>query len=122
MSGFWIFVLVVLLPILLAGGVGWFVWTNWGQKFGKIRLGDTGGAFDADKPWIAYPVMAVSAVVAVVVSIPLVIGSLWRWASGLFGGGRRYTTRDSFARGRGDYAVVDPDEDELLGEDDDEEV
>jgi hypothetical protein len=37
-------------------------------------------------------------------------------------GGQRYTSRSSFARGRGDYAVVDDDEGELLGEDSDEEV
>jgi len=34
----------------------------------------------------------------------------------------RFTTRDSFARGRGDYAIVDEDEGELLGEESDEEV
>lgn len=66
--------------------------------------------------------MAISAVVAIVATLPMLLGSLWRSMSGLFGGGRRYTTRSSFARGRGDYAVVDPDEDELLGEDDDEEA
>jgi hypothetical protein len=38
------------------------------------------------------------------------------------GRGRRFTTRDSFARGSGDYAVVDTDEGELLGEDSDEDV
>ena len=38
------------------------------------------------------------------------------------GSGKRFTTRDSFARGTGDYAVVDTDEGELLGEDSDEDV
>jgi len=38
------------------------------------------------------------------------------------GGNRRFTTRDSFARGRGGYAVVDEDEGELLGDESDEEV
>ena len=38
------------------------------------------------------------------------------------GGAGPFTTRDSFARGRGDYAVVDEDEGELLGEDSDEDV
>jgi hypothetical protein len=38
------------------------------------------------------------------------------------GGSKRFTTRDSFARGRGDYAVVDDDEGELLGDESDEEV
>ena len=112
----------VFLPALVAGAVGWWVWRNWDGKFGQIRLGDGGGAFDADRPWIQYPVAAVSAIVAIASAIPLLLASMWRSASGLFGGGRRYTTRQSFARGRGDYAVVDPDEDELLGDDDDDEV
>ncbi|EFX03545.1 vacuolar protein sorting [Grosmannia clavigera kw1407] len=38
------------------------------------------------------------------------------------GGTRRFTTRDSFARGRGDYAAVDDDEGELLGDDSEDEV
>jgi hypothetical protein len=38
------------------------------------------------------------------------------------GRSRRFTTRDSFARGRGDYAIVDEDEGELLGDESDEEV
>ncbi|KAL9056411.1 MAG: hypothetical protein Q9206_002761 [Seirophora lacunosa] len=120
LGGFWIFILAVVLPFGIASAVGYWVWQNWDGKFGRIRLGEQGSAFDADRPWIKYPVLAVSGVVAVVAAVPLLVGSLWRWASGLFGGGRRYTTRGSFARGRGDYAVVD--EDELLGEDEDEEV
>ncbi|KAL8723989.1 MAG: hypothetical protein Q9166_008192 [cf. Caloplaca sp. 2 TL-2023] len=120
LSGFWIFILGVVLPVCLASAVGYWVWQNWHGKFGSIRLGDSGSPFDADRPWIKYPVAAVSGIVAVLAAVPLLLGSLWRWGSGLFGGGRRYTTRGSFARGRGDYAVVD--EDELLGEDEDEEV
>ncbi|KAL9601360.1 MAG: hypothetical protein Q9219_002536 [cf. Caloplaca sp. 3 TL-2023] len=123
LSGFWIFVLGVLLPVGVAGSVGYWVWRNWDGKFGRIKLGgDAGGsAFDAERPWVKYPVAAVAGIVAVLAAAPLLVGSLWRWGTGLFGGGRgRYTTRGSFARGRGDYAVVD--EDELLGEDEDEEV
>ncbi|KAL8916326.1 MAG: hypothetical protein Q9208_008593 [Pyrenodesmia sp. 3 TL-2023] len=120
LGAFWIFILAVVLPVGIASAVGYWVWQNWDGKFGRIRLGDQGSAFDADQPWIKYPILAVSGVVAVLAAVPLLMGSLWRWASGLFGGGRRYTTRGSFARGRGDYAVVD--EDELLGEDEDEEV
>ena len=122
LGGFWIFVLAVLLPAGIASAVGYWVWRNWDGKFGRIRLGDSGGAFDANRPWIAYPIMAVSAIVAVVAATPVLLGSVWRGVKGLFGGGRRYTTRDSFARGRGNYVGVDPDEDELLGEDEDEEV
>ncbi|KAL9613874.1 MAG: hypothetical protein Q9167_001611 [Letrouitia subvulpina] len=121
LSGFWIFVLAVLLPAGVAGGIGYWVWQHWDGKFGRIQLSDGGRSFDTDGAWVRWPVAVVSAVVAVVAAVPLLAGSLWRWASGLFGGrSRRYTTRSSFARGRGDYAVVD--DDELLGEDEDEEA
>ena len=81
--------------------------------------------WDADRPWIQWPVAIVSGIVAVLVAVPLVVGGLWRSVSGLWSGGagrRRYTTRQSFARGRGDYAGVDVDEDELLGVEEDDDV
>ncbi|KAF5011665.1 hypothetical protein FDECE_2240 [Fusarium decemcellulare] len=128
----WAIFFAVVIPIGLAAAVGWFVWRNWSGKFGQIRLGDNSSTFDSDQPWIKYPVIAISAVAAVVAAIPLVVTSLWRSTTGVYervqsrnrGGNwsRRYTTRDSFARGRGDYAVVDDDEGELLGEESDEEV
>lgn len=138
-SGVAIFFAVVI-PMALAGAIGWYVYTNWSGKFGQIRLGESSSTFDSDQPWVKYPVIAVSAVVAVVAALPVVFASLWRSATGAyervgggrgggggdrnwFGGGpRRFTTRDSFARGRGDYSTVDDDEGELLGEDSDEEV
>ena len=123
LSGFWFFVVVILLPAAAATAVGHWVWNNWGEQFGRIKLGsEPGGAFDTSKPWISYPIMVVSALVAVIAAVPLLISSLWRSARGAWGGGRRYTTRSSFARGRGDYAVVEPDEDELLGVEDDDDV
>ena len=68
--------------------------------------------------------LVISGLVAVAQAAPLLAISLWRSASAALGRGtnRRFTTRDSFARGRGDYAVVDEDEGELLGDDSDEEV
>ncbi|KAH7124018.1 vacuolar protein sorting/targeting protein 10 [Dendryphion nanum] len=123
-SGFGIF-LAVLFPFLAASGIGYYVWRNWDGKFGRIRLGEGGAS--GDSPWIQWPVAAISGLVAVVAAIPLLVGSLWRMASSRFGGsggygGTRYTSRSSFARGRGNYAVVDEDEGELLGEESDEEV
>jgi photosystem II stability/assembly factor-like uncharacterized protein len=121
LSGFWLFVVAFLFPVAVATAVGYWVWKNWGQQFGRIKLGaEPGGTFDTDNPWISYPIMAISALVAVMAAAPLLVSSLWRSARGAWGGGRRYTTRSSFARGRGDYAVVDPDEDELLGVEDDD--
>lgn len=111
------------IPIVVACAVGYWVWRNWEGKFGQIRLGEQ-SSFDGEAPWVKYPVMVIAALVAVVVALPILASSLWRSISGAFGRGRstRFTTRDSFARGRGDYAVVDDDEGELLGEDSDEEV
>lgn len=148
----------ITVPFAVAAAAGWWVYRNWNAKFGQIRLGDGGGqpgfgngAFDSDSPFVRYPIMAVSALVAVAGALPLVVAGLWRTgvaaldrlrsgggiggggggfsrlAGGSVGGGggggsRPFTTRDSFARGRGDYAAVDDDEGELLGEDSDEEV
>ncbi|KAI9838651.1 MAG: hypothetical protein M1819_004965 [Sarea resinae] len=129
----------ITMPICAAAAVGWWVWRNWDGKFGRIHLGDTasGAGFDGTNPLIRWPVVAVSGLVAVVATLPLLASSLWRSVAGLFGrggsgggygaiggggAGRRYTTRSSFARGRGDYAVVDEDEGELLGDESDEEV
>ncbi|KAK8137704.1 vacuolar protein sorting/targeting protein PEP1 [Apiospora sp. TS-2023a] len=128
----------VIIPIGLAAAAGWWVYNNWQSKFGQIRLGEQ-NSFSQEAPWVKYPVIAVSAVVAVVGALPLLASSLWRsagsfvkkatgrgdtsygWLRGS-GGPRRFTTRDSFARGRADYAIVDEDEGELLGDDSDEEV
>lgn len=128
----------VTVPISFAGAVGWYVWRNWQSKFGQIRLGEQGG-FEDEAPWVRYPVIAISAVVAVIGALPLLASSLWRSAGSAFdrfggrgrggsyswlrgNGPRRYTTRDSFARRRGDYDIVDEDEGELLGQDSDEET
>ncbi|KAI9681132.1 MAG: vacuolar protein sorting/targeting protein PEP1 [Caeruleum heppii] len=137
LSGLTLFFLV-LVPFGVAAAAGWWVWTHWDGKFGRIQLGSdpsTGGAtFDTggNSPWIQYPVMAVAVVVAVAAAVPDVLSRVWRYAQNKIGSrggyGRvgRYTTRDSFARGRGgDYDAVvgaDEDEGELLGEDSDEEV
>jgi len=113
----------ITLPVAAAAGVGYWVWRNWTHKFGQIRLGEQ-STFDGEAPHIKYPVMAISAIVAVAQALPLLASSLWRSASSAIGrgGSRRFTTRDSFARGRGDYAIVDEDEGELLGDESDEEV
>lgn len=120
-SGVAIFFAVVI-PIAAACGIGYYVYKKWDGKFGRIRLGEGGSG---ENPWIAWPVAAVSAVVAVVAALPLLLASLWRGIASRFGGaygGRTYTSRSSFARGRADYAAVDNDEGELLGDDSDEEV
>lgn len=137
-SGVGIF-FAVIIPIIIAVGAGWYVRENWRGNFGQIRLGET-NTLDQDSPIVKYPVIAVSAAVAVIGAMPLLIGSLWRSVSSALGGlsgrsgrgdyswlsrggaQRRFTTRDSFARRGGDYAVVDDVEGELLGDDSDEDV
>ena len=130
--------LVIILPVLAATGAGYWVYRNWDGKFGRIRLGEVGSGsssmiWDAGRPWIKYPVMAVAVVAAVLIALPDTARRVWRRVRSRFGrgsaagggssGARTYTTRSSFARGRGDYDVVtDTDEGELLGEDSDEEV
>ena len=121
-SGFGLFMAIVL-PFAAAGGIGYYVWRNWDGKFGRIRLGESGGAFDSESPWVKWPVAAISGLVAVVAAVPMLLASLYGLIAGRMGGGysgQRYTSRSSFARGRGDYAAVD--EGELLGEDSDEDV
>ncbi|TKA66018.1 hypothetical protein B0A49_09311 [Cryomyces minteri] len=123
-SGIGLFFAIVV-PFGAAAGVGYWVWKNWDGKFGRIRLGETMGSA-GESPWITYPVAAVSGLVAILAALPLLVASLWRSvasrARGSSYAGRTFTSRSSFTRGRGDYAVVDPDEGELLGEDSDEEV
>ncbi|KAF2750850.1 vacuolar protein sorting/targeting protein 10 [Sporormia fimetaria CBS 119925] len=127
-SGFGLFMAMVI-PFAAAGGIGYYIWRNWDGKFGRIRLGES-SSYGTESPWISYPIAVVSGAVAVVAAIPLLVGSLWRMVSSRFGRGssgygyvgQRYTSRSSFARGRGDYAVVDEDEGELLGEESEEEV
>jgi hypothetical protein len=113
----------IVIPLLAASGVGYYVWHNWEGKFGRIRLGDT-ASWDSDSPFIRYPVLFLSGAVAVIAALPLLATSLWRSISsrlGLGGGyGRVYSTRDSFARGRGEYSSVE--DGELLGEDSDDDV
>jgi len=122
----------IVIPIAAAAGAGYWVWKNWDGKFGQIRLGDNGGgglagAFDGEAPWIKYPVMALSGIIAVIAALPMVVGSVWKAVSTRLGRGgsrgsyaRPYTSRSSFQRGRGDYSVVDEDEGELLGDSDED--
>ncbi|OQO04227.1 hypothetical protein B0A48_10838 [Cryoendolithus antarcticus] len=124
----------ITIPIALASAAGYWVWRNWDGKFGRIQLGDGSagsgsGAFDRDAPWIKFPVLAISAIVAVLAALPMVAGSLYRTVATRFGRGgggrygpleRPYTSRGSFARGRGGYSVVDEEDEDFLGGEEDE--
>lgn len=115
----------IAIPIMVAGGVGYYVYTIWDGKFGQIRLGEspTGpqGLLSRDSVLITIPITIIAAVVAVAKTLPLLATSLWRSASGIARGRnypRPYASRGSFAARRGDYSSVVDDEDELLGVED----
>jgi len=119
------------MPILVFLGVIYFVWTKYQDRLrGSIRLGDATPSFSTDSNWVQYPIIALSAIAAVAMAIPSVLAGLFRTVTGRFGrggdsGARTYTSRNSFARGRGGYSRVAADtndENDLLGEDSDEEV
>ncbi|KAI9769703.1 MAG: vacuolar protein sorting/targeting protein PEP1 [Geoglossum simile] len=117
----------ITVPFLLSAAIGWWAYHNCDGKFGRIRLGDSAQAtFSSGSPLITYPVAVISAIVAILATLPLLVSSLWRSASSRLGGGSsvRYTTRSSLSRGRSDYAVVAEnysEDGELLGDDSDEE-
>lgn len=126
----------IFTPMAIFAAVVYFVWTRYQDRFrGQIRLGDGAGvpSFSTDSNWVQYPIIAVSAVAAAAMAVPMVLAGLFRSVAGLFGRGARgggaadrtYTSRGSFARGRGGYASVAADtndENDLLGEDSDEGV
>lgn len=123
LGGFALFCAIVL-PIAAASGVGYWVWRHWDGKFGRIRLGGEGSGGSAGWDGAVNVLVTVVAGVWVVVSmVPDVVSRLWTWATG---GSRRYTTRSSFQRARGEYAAVTRAEQEdvggLLGDESDEEV
>jgi hypothetical protein len=114
-TGFGLF-LAIVCPIVAAVGIGYYVWTRMlSGRFGAIRLGE-----DAESPFIQYPIIAISAIVAVAAAIPSFLSALGGWVSRRFTRTRRYTTRSAFARG--DYSIVNTDEGELLGSDDEDEA
>jgi hypothetical protein len=115
LSGFGLF-LAIVIPFAAAGGIGWYVWTRvLNGRFGAIRLGEDNGS-----PLVQYPIIIISALVAVAMAIPSILSAIGNWVGSKFTRTRRYTTRSSFARG--DYSIVNNDEGELLGSDDDDEV
>ena len=130
MSGAALF-FVIVIPLCVAGGVGYWVYSRWQEgfgNFGQIRLGGgDGSSGSGQNPLISIPVAIVSGVVAVISATPLLIMSLFRSAKGYVpvgggnGGGRfggaagPYRSRDAFASRRQDYSQVVED-DELLGD------
>lgn len=117
----------IVMPIAVATGIGYYVYTRWDGKFGQIRLGEgstisSQGWLARDSALIAVPVAVVAGIVAVAQALPLLVMTLWRSTIGSMrtrsrGYQRPYATRGSFAARRGDYTHVVDDEDELLGAD-----
>ncbi|KAK2741784.1 vacuolar protein sorting/targeting protein PEP1 [Myotisia sp. PD_48] len=114
----------IVLPIAAAGAVGYWAFTRWDGKFGRIRLGEPGGSgpFSSSSLLVSIPVAIVAGTVAVFTALPLLISSLWRSFRGYSRvpgrtGPRPYASRAAFAARRGDFAGDLDDEDELLGAD-----
>ncbi|KAI9370967.1 hypothetical protein BJX61DRAFT_544121 [Aspergillus egyptiacus] len=118
----------IVMPIAVAGGLGYYLYSRWDGKFGQIRLGESSGTseglFSRDSLLFTIPITVIAGVVAVAKTLPLLATSLWRSASGYARIGRSrhyhrpYASRSSFAVRRGDYSNVVDDEDELLGVED----
>ncbi|KAF9889489.1 vacuolar protein sorting/targeting protein PEP1 [Aspergillus nanangensis] len=118
----------IVIPIIVAGAIGYFVFTRWDGKFGQIRLGESTGTprdwLSRDSLLVTVPIAIIAGIVAVGRALPLLAVSIWRSASGYMrlggsrGYSRPYASRGSFAARRGDYTSVVDDEDELLGVDD----
>ncbi|KAL9090767.1 MAG: hypothetical protein Q9159_001823 [Coniocarpon cinnabarinum] len=152
----WLVLFIVVICLGAAGVIGWFVYNRFAHgQFGRISLGDgdaSGGqttrlrlptpSFDTGSALVRYPVVAVSAVAAGVMAVPMIAISAGRWVRDRFpssrregaysrlggdgpvwrgSGSRTYRSRDSFARGR-DWTGQASDESDLLGEDSDEEA
>ncbi|KAM5465303.1 vacuolar protein sorting/targeting protein PEP1 [Microsporum audouinii] len=120
-SGLGLF-LAIFFPLATAAAVGYWAFSKWDGKFGRIRLGESQpeSIFSGDSPLIAIPVTIVAGTVAVITALPLLFSSLWRSVRGytrLPGRWRQrpYASRGAFAARRGDYVGVVDDEDELLG-------
>ncbi|KAK2871618.1 vacuolar protein sorting/targeting protein PEP1 [Arthroderma sp. PD_2] len=111
----------VFFPLAAATAVGYYAFSKWDGKFGRIRLGESGPEtiFAGNSPLISIPVAIVAGTVAVFTALPLLFSSLWRSLRGYSrvpGRGQRpYASRGAFAARRGDYVGVVDDEDELLG-------
>ena len=117
----------IFVPIIVAIGVGYWVYTKWLQGynlgFGQIRLGDAstgaGRASTGENAFIAIPVAIIAGVWAVAKATPLLVMSVWRSARGYApvggSGSTPYRSREAFGR-RQDYSQVVED-DELLGDD-----
>lgn len=125
----------IVIPILAAGGIGYWIWRNWSERLwglGQIRLGESMGGTGAngwagssggENPLISVPVAIIAGTWAVAKAMPLLAMSLWRSAKGYIPLGRSgarptgpYTSRGAFSARTQDYSGVVEDEDELLGD------
>jgi hypothetical protein len=94
----WALAYVILLTFGMAGLAGYIFWKRCADgRFGQIRLGE---GDSASQPfYIRYPLIAISGIVAAAVLLPDVLISGWKWVRAKLARQRRYTTRQSFARG-----------------------
>lgn len=113
-----VLVCAIVLPIAAALGIGWWIWRKTEGKFGQIRLGEE----DNRTVFIRYPILILSAIVAVAMTLPSVARAASTAVRNLFTRNKRFTSRRSFHRNG--YAGIQPEEGDegLLGVSDDESV
>ncbi|ORY81895.1 hypothetical protein BCR37DRAFT_379793 [Protomyces lactucae-debilis] len=121
LGGFWLFMLVAL-PFGLAGCVGYIVYQRMGySQLGQIRLGDDALGAGPGRPSAAdlleYPIIAISAVVALLSAIPMMAKLTYGAVSRRFGRSSPFDSRGSFARSG--YDPLAREDAGLLSDDDD---
>jgi hypothetical protein len=92
----WGLAYVILLTFGMAGLAGYIFWKKYADgRFGQIRLGE-----DASQPfYVRWPLIAMSGVWAAAVLLPDAIVSSWKWLRAKLTRTKRFTSRESFARG-----------------------
>lgn len=104
---------VIFFPIAAAAAIGYYIYRRSEGKFGQIRLGEE----SSESPFLHYPVVVLSAIIAVALTLPQIARSGYTSIRNLFTRNRRFTSRSSFTRRA--YAPVSADE-SLLGDSEDE--
>jgi len=94
----WALAYVILLTFGMAGVAGYIFWKRCADgRFGQIRLGE--GDPSSQPFYIRYPLIAISGLVAAAVLLPDAIVTGWKWIRAKLTRQKRFTSRQSFARG-----------------------
>jgi hypothetical protein len=102
----WALAYVIILSFGMAGVCGYIFWRRCADgRFGQIHLGE--GDSSSQPFYIRYPLIAISGIVAAAILLPDGIISCWQWIRSKFTRQKRFTSRQSFARGGYDALAND---------------